>query len=89
MPTASRRATPRRARAVDLTKVYGDGDTEVVALDGVTVDFARGQFTAIMGPSGSGQVDAHALPGRPRPADLRRRCIIGDDRPDRAATTSG
>jgi len=43
------------ARAVDLHKVYGAGDTRVVALDGVSVDFWPGQFTAIMGPSGSGK----------------------------------
>jgi putative ABC transport system ATP-binding protein len=43
------------ARAVQATKVYGTGDTEVRALDGVTVDFATGRFTAIMGPSGSGK----------------------------------
>jgi len=43
------------ARAVDATKVYGAGDTEVRALDGVTVDFARGRYSAIMGPSGSGK----------------------------------
>ena len=43
------------ARAIDLTKVYGDGDTAVTALDRVTVEFARGRFTAIMGPSGSGK----------------------------------
>jgi putative ABC transport system ATP-binding protein len=43
------------ARAVDLTKVYGEGDTSVTALDSVTVDFDRGRFTAIMGPSGSGK----------------------------------
>ncbi len=43
------------ARAVDATKVYGRGDTEVRALDGVTVDFATSRFTAIMGPSGSGK----------------------------------
>ncbi|MBN3929078.1 ABC transporter ATP-binding protein [Streptomyces verrucosisporus] len=43
------------ARAVDLSKVYGQGETKVVALDSVTVDFRRGQFTAIMGPSGSGK----------------------------------
>ena len=36
-------------------KIYGPGDTEVRALDGVTVDFATGRFTAIMGPSGSGK----------------------------------
>ena len=43
------------ARAIDLTKVFGEKDTRVVALDSVTVDFYRGQLTAIMGPSGSGK----------------------------------
>jgi putative ABC transport system ATP-binding protein len=43
------------ARAVDLTKIYGEGDTRVVALDAVTCAFERGHFTAIMGPSGSGK----------------------------------
>lgn len=43
------------ARAEGLVKVYGSGDTQVRALDGVTVSFARGEFTAIMGPSGSGK----------------------------------
>jgi len=43
------------ARAVDLVKTYGQGATQVVALDGVSVDFAANEFTAIMGPSGSGK----------------------------------
>ena len=43
------------ARAVDLRKTYGSGDSEVRALDGVSVDLAAGEFTAIMGPSGSGK----------------------------------
>ena len=43
------------ARAVNLRKIYGSGDTQVAALDGVTVEFFPGQFTAIMGPSGSGK----------------------------------
>lgn len=43
------------ASAVDLRKVYGAGETQVVALDGVSVEFGRGRFTAIMGPSGSGK----------------------------------
>jgi len=43
------------ARAVELTKVYGEGDAEVRALDGVSVEFERGRFTAIMGASGSGK----------------------------------
>ena len=37
------------------TKIYGTGDSEVRALDGVDVFFERGKFTAIMGPSGSGK----------------------------------
>ncbi|MFE1173192.1 ABC transporter ATP-binding protein [Streptomyces sp. NPDC058773] len=43
------------ARATELTKVYGEGETRVVALDSVSVEFGRGRFTAIMGPSGSGK----------------------------------
>jgi putative ABC transport system ATP-binding protein len=43
------------ASARDLVKVYGKGEAEVHALDGVSVDFERGRFTAIMGPSGSGK----------------------------------
>jgi len=43
------------ARARQVVKAYGAGETRVVALDHVDVDIARGQFTAIMGPSGSGK----------------------------------
>ena len=43
------------ARAVDATKIYETGDTQVRALDGISVEFERGRFTAIMGPSGSGK----------------------------------
>jgi putative ABC transport system ATP-binding protein len=43
------------ARAVDLHKTYGSGDSEVRALDGITLDLYAGQFTAVMGPSGSGK----------------------------------
>ena len=43
------------ARAVDLTKTYGNSDAVVHALDGVSVKFERGRFTAVMGPSGSGK----------------------------------
>ncbi|MGW1893167.1 ABC transporter ATP-binding protein [Streptomyces sp. NPDC002004] len=49
------RATAVAARATDLTKVYGQGETQVVALDRVSVDFKQAEFTAIMGPSGSGK----------------------------------
>ena len=43
------------ARVVEAVKVYGRGENEVRALDGVSVEFASGRFTAIMGPSGSGK----------------------------------
>ncbi|MDT0346856.1 ABC transporter ATP-binding protein [Streptomyces litchfieldiae] len=43
------------ARATGLSKVYGAGETKVVALDQVSVAFRRAEFTAIMGPSGSGK----------------------------------
>jgi putative ABC transport system ATP-binding protein len=43
------------AQARDAVKVYGRDETAVRALDGVTVTFAAGHFSAIMGPSGSGK----------------------------------
>jgi putative ABC transport system ATP-binding protein len=43
------------ATATDLTKIYGEGNTQVVALDHVDIGFAAGRLTAIMGPSGSGK----------------------------------
>jgi len=58
-PTATTTgATPTAeiaARAVEATKVYGSGDTEVRALDAVDAEFEAARFTAIMGPSGSGK----------------------------------
>jgi putative ABC transport system ATP-binding protein len=43
------------ARAVQATKIYGEGEAEVRALDGVNVEFESTRMTAIMGPSGSGK----------------------------------
>ena len=43
------------AQAIDLHKIYGTGEAQVRALDGVSIDFERGALTAIMGPSGSGK----------------------------------
>ena len=43
------------AHTVDAVKIYGRGQTEVRALDGITVEFEAHRFTAIMGPSGSGK----------------------------------
>jgi putative ABC transport system ATP-binding protein len=54
--------------AQDLGRVYGEGGAAVTALDGVTVDFPAGAFTAIMGPSGSGKSTLmHLLAGLDRP----------------------
>ena len=56
MPDAPPPLTPSAAaQAINASKIYGSGDTEVRALDGVDVTFPVGQFTAIMGPSGSGK----------------------------------
>ena len=51
-PTQQRRVV---ASAVDVTKTYGAHDAIVHALDGVSIGFQAGRFTALMGPSGSGK----------------------------------
>jgi putative ABC transport system ATP-binding protein len=59
--------TSTAARAVEAYKIYGEGEAEVRALDGVSVDFESARMTAIMGPSGSGKSTLlHCLAGLDR-----------------------
>src|SRR3954447_5423444 len=52
----------------EVRKVHGEGDGAVVALDGISIGFAPGSFTAIMGPSGSGKSTfLHVAAGLDRP----------------------
>ena len=54
--------------ARDLTRRYGSGDAAVDALRGISIDLARGRFTAIMGPSGSGKSTLmHVMAGLDEP----------------------
>jgi putative ABC transport system ATP-binding protein len=65
------------ARAAGAVKVYGDGDAQVRALNGIDVSFAGREFTAIMGPSGSGKSTLlHCLAGLDSLTDGR--VFIGD-----------
>src|SRR5437763_2459282 len=54
--------------ANDVTRRYGEGDTAVDALRGVSLDVSKGQLTAVMGPSGSGKSTLmHILAGLDKP----------------------
>jgi len=54
--------------SLNLTKIYGEKETSVTALDDINVEFKENDFTAIMGPSGSGKSTLlHCLAGLDRP----------------------
>ena len=59
--------------AHDVVRVYGEGDTAVRALCGVSLDVERGKLTAVMGPSGSGKSTLMHILAGPRPPDRGRR----------------
>jgi putative ABC transport system ATP-binding protein len=74
METETQQSAQRSNGAVvtarDVTRVYGEGDTAVRALCGVSLDVERGKLTAVMGPSGSGKSTLmHILAGLDRPTE--------------------
>ncbi|MDP9343505.1 MAG: ABC transporter ATP-binding protein [Actinomycetota bacterium] len=82
MPPTTTEQSPARitgtaARAVELVKVFGEGDAAVRALAGIDVEFAAGRYTAIMGPSGSGKSTLlHCMAGLDTPTSGH--VFIGD-----------
>lgn len=67
-PSQSQSSESPIVKAAGLERVYGEGQAEVRALDGVDVTFEKGRFTAIMGPSGSGKSTLmHILAGLDKP----------------------
>ena len=65
--------------ATGIRKVYSTGRVEVEALRGIDLDIGGNEYVAIVGPSGSGQVDAHEHPRLPRHAELGRVRALGRD----------
>ena len=64
--------TDAAVEAVDLTKSFRRGQTEVLALDRVHITVNRGEFVALMGPSGSGKSTLlHLIAGMDKPTDGR------------------
>ena len=66
-------------KANNLTKIYGEKETSVTALDDINIEFRENEFTAIMGPSGSGKSTLlHCLAGLDRPTSGKI-FLKGDD----------
>src|SRR5687768_3133474 len=59
-----------RVAAREVSRRYGEGDSAVHALRGVSLSVIEGQLTAVMGPSGSGKSTLmHILAGLDRPSE--------------------
>jgi putative ABC transport system ATP-binding protein len=55
-------------RCIDVRKIYRQGESEIAALDGISLDIPKGAFAVIMGPSGSGKSTLlHLIGGLDRP----------------------
>ena len=68
--TAEQRTNGAVVQANEITRVYGEGETAVHALNGCSVTVSRGGLTAVMGPSGSGKSTMmHILAGLDRPTN--------------------
>lgn len=68
LPTESAAPQTSIVKANGVERIYGEGQAEVRALDGVDVTFERGRYTSIMGPSGSGKSTLmHILAGLDKP----------------------
>ena len=82
-------ADPVAVAAIEVVRRYGEGDTCVEALRGVSLDVADGRLTAIMGPSGSGKSTLmHILAGldRPTSGSVRLDGVEITDLPDKKLT---
>jgi putative ABC transport system ATP-binding protein len=71
-PIVERERAEPAVQAVDVSRIYGTGGAEVHALEDVSLEFPKAQFTAVMGASGSGKSTLmHILAGLDRPTSGR------------------
>jgi putative ABC transport system ATP-binding protein len=64
-------------QAMGLTKIYGSGHTEVVAVCDVTIEVRRGEIVALLGPSGAGKSTLLTLLGLIRPPNTGKIVVDG------------